>query len=338
VAVVVIGRNEGERLRESLMSVVGRGMPVVYVDSGSTDGSAGLARSLGCRTVELDSVRPFSAARARNEGLAEVASLAPEAVYVQLLDGDSRLCEGWPARAAEILDAAPEACSLSGRLREAHPERSIYNRVCEIEWNLPAGEVHCFGGIVFARVAALRASGGFDDSLVAGEEPELSQRLRRQGWKLLQVTDPMAVHDAQLLRFGAWWKRTYRSGHAYAQVCSMGTGLRIRTRFGLRQSLRVWFWAFVVPLAATAAALLQPLAGLAVLALYPIQVVRVAIGVLRQGHGPKIAAFYAGTWLPSMFAQWLGQCRFLLGRLTRRRTGLIEYKGRPGSVETGDRS
>jgi hypothetical protein len=335
VAVVVIGRNEGARLRESLASVVGRGMPVVYVDSGSTDGSAELATSMGCRTHELDAARPFSAARARNEGLDRVAEFAPAAVYVQFLDGDSQLCEAWPRRGAEILDAAPEACAVSGRLREAHPDRSIYNRVCEIEWNLPAGEVHCFGGIVFARIAAFRESGGFDASLVAGEEPELSQRLRRRGWKILSVTDPMAVHDAQLLRFGQWWKRTVRSGQAYAQVCSMGTG--VRDRFGLRQSLRIWFWAAVLPGAAIAAAFAAPLASLLLLALYPVQIARVAAGKLRQGHGPRVVAFYAAIWLPSMLAQWLGQCRFLARRAMRARPAPIEHEGKSsvGSARTG---
>jgi glycosyltransferase involved in cell wall biosynthesis len=334
VAVVVIGRNEGARLRESLASVLGRSLPVVYVDSGSSDGSAGLARSLGCDTVELDASRPFSAARARNAGLARLAEVAPDRPYVQLLDGDSSLVDGWLARAASVLDAEPGACAVSGRLREAHPERSIYNRVCELEWNLPPGRVHCFGGIVFARVEALRRSGGFDASLVAGEEPELSQRLRREGWKILSVPEEMAIHDADIRRFGQWWRRAYRSGHAYAQVCWMGRGAR--DRFGLRQSLRTWFWVVALPVVATAAAPVEPWAAVAVAALYPLQVARVAAGKVREGHGARIALFYAATWLPSMVAQWLGQVRFLAGRLTRRHSGLIEYKGAStGSVGTG---
>jgi hypothetical protein len=224
-----------------------------------------------------------------------------------------------------------------GRLKEAHPERSIYNRVCEIEWNLPPGEVHCFGGIVFARIAPLRASGGFDASLVAGEEPELSQRLRKSGWRIVSVPEDMAVHDAAILRFSEWWKRTYRSGHAYAQVCAMGSG--VRDRFGLRQSARVWFWVVAMPLTAACGAVVHPLVLWAVPALYLLQIVRVAVGKIRAGHGVRLAAFYGGVWLPSMFAQWLGQCRYLVGRLTRRRVGLIEYKGtRPaGSVQSGDR-
>ena len=45
LGIVTIGRNEGERLRRCLSSVVGRGMPVVYVDSDSTDGSNGTVSS-----------------------------------------------------------------------------------------------------------------------------------------------------------------------------------------------------------------------------------------------------------------------------------------------------
>jgi len=43
VAIVAIGRNEGERLKRCLRSVVGKARTVVYVDSGSADGSAEFA-------------------------------------------------------------------------------------------------------------------------------------------------------------------------------------------------------------------------------------------------------------------------------------------------------
>ena len=63
---VVIGRNEAERLRHCLNSLLGGGLTIVYVDSDSVDGSAALARSLGAEVVQLDLSRPFTAARARN--------------------------------------------------------------------------------------------------------------------------------------------------------------------------------------------------------------------------------------------------------------------------------
>ena len=54
IGVVVIGRNEGERLRRCLESLGPHLAATVYVDSGSADGSVALARSLGAETVELD--------------------------------------------------------------------------------------------------------------------------------------------------------------------------------------------------------------------------------------------------------------------------------------------
>ena len=69
IAVVVIGRNEGERLRQCLMSIDKGVAGIVYVDSGSTDQSIALAESLGAQVVELDASIPFTAARARNVGI-----------------------------------------------------------------------------------------------------------------------------------------------------------------------------------------------------------------------------------------------------------------------------
>ena len=44
--VVAIGRNEGERLRRCLASVLPQAALVVYIDSGSTDGSPAMAHAL----------------------------------------------------------------------------------------------------------------------------------------------------------------------------------------------------------------------------------------------------------------------------------------------------
>src|SRR3989338_5153548 len=68
LGVVAIGRNEGGRLNSCLRSVAHLAGAVVYVDSGSTDGSAALARALGITVVALDLHLPFPAGRARNAG------------------------------------------------------------------------------------------------------------------------------------------------------------------------------------------------------------------------------------------------------------------------------
>jgi GT2 family glycosyltransferase len=327
VGVVVIGRNEGERLKRCLESVVDRGRPTVYVDSGSSDGSVGLAKALGCSVLELDPARPYTAARARNEGVAWFGQHHAEVACVQLLDGDTELSSGWIDQGLELLEARKDLCAAFGRLHERHPELTVYNRICDLEWKMRAGEVHCFGGIVLIRVKAFLDAGGFDAGLIAGEEPELSQRLRRAGWKIWSAEADMGVHDAGITRFGQWWKRSLRSGHAYAQVCWLGTG--VRDRFGLRQSLRTWFWIFGVPCLAALSYRLHPLAPLGAAALYLLQSARVGLGILGGGAAGSTAFLYGLLWLPTQLAQWFGQCKFLGSLLFRRKPRLIEYKAEP---------
>ena len=260
VGVIAIGRNEGERLRRCLASVVGRGVPVVYVDSGSTDGSPDLARSMGAEVVALDMSVPFSAARARNEGFARLAAVAPGLRYVFFVDGDCEVVPGWIERATSELEANPKAAVVCGRRRERHPDASVYNRLADVEWDRPAGEVQSCGGDAVMRADAFRQAGGFDPSVVAGEEPELCQRLREAGWKVLRVEAEMTIHDSAMLRFGQWWKRAVRSGYGAMDVA---TRFR-RGKDGLfvRQVKSARVWAVGWPLAVLGAAAVAGLIGL----------------------------------------------------------------------------
>lgn len=108
IGLVVIGRNEGDRLRNCLLSVVKRAQKVVYVDSGSTDGSADTARAIGVEVVELDMTNGFTAARARNKGFSHLRDMAPELAYVQFVDGDCEVMPDWLERAAQFLDVHHE--------------------------------------------------------------------------------------------------------------------------------------------------------------------------------------------------------------------------------------
>jgi len=335
VGVVVIGRNEGERLKRCLESVVGRGRTLVYVDSGSSDGSVGLAKGMGCEVIELAPSLPFTAARARNEGMAWMGRHRPDVAFVQLVDGDTELVAGWIEKGLEILAARNDVCTVIGRLHERYPERSVYNRICDLEWKMPVGEVHCFGGISFMRVKAFLDSGGFDAGLIAGEEPEFSQRLRKAGWKIWSSDSDMGHHDAGITRFSQWWTRSIRSGHAYAQVCWLGSGLR--DRFGLRQSMRTWFWFFWLPCLAAASRWIHPLAPLGLPALYVLQCVRIGVGAWRGGRSGSAALAYALLWLPTQLAQWFGQLKFLGSLLLGRKSRLIEYKAAVSSGTDGPR-
>src|SRR4051812_5209230 len=111
MAAVVIGRNEGARLEPSLSSVRSAGLPLFYVDSGSSDGSPALSKSMGIPVVELDPGRPFSAARARNEGLEEARRRWPDMQYVLFLDGDCLLDPRFPPAAVQTFEQKDE-CAI----------------------------------------------------------------------------------------------------------------------------------------------------------------------------------------------------------------------------------
>jgi GT2 family glycosyltransferase len=318
--VVVIGRNEGERLVHCLRSVAGAG-PVVYVDSGSSDGSVALARSEGCRVVELDASLPFSAARARNEGLRVLLAEDPATELVQFVDGDCEVQPEWLATAGRALSASPGAAVVCGRRRERHPERSLYNRLCDLEWDTPLGEARACGGDFLARAAALDQVGGFDPAVVAGEEPELCLRLRRAGWKILRIHAEMTLHDAAITRFGQWWQRMLRSGHAYAQASAL------HGRFCLRENVSIVFWAALWPLLALGLAAPSRGASLALLLAYPLQIVRIARRERPRVARPADAWLYACFCVLGKWAQLLGQAKYLLARLRGRGPRLIEYKG-----------
>ncbi|MEG4574053.1 glycosyltransferase family 2 protein [Microcoleus sp. N3A4] len=332
VGLVAIGRNEGDRLGACLRSAIGKVALVVYVDSGSTDGSLELARSIGCDTVELDLSTPFTAARARNEGFARLLQLAPDIEFVQFVDGDCELVEGWLDRAQQELTAKPELAVVCGRRRERYPDATAYNRLCDIEWDTPIGEAKACGGDSMMRVSAFEQVGGFNPALIAGEEPELCVRLRQNGWKIERLDAEMTLHDAQMTGFDQWWKRSQRAGHAYAE----GSWLHGNTpeRHWVKDTLRIWFWGFVLPVLALSAAWFTHGWSLWLLAGYPVLTYRIYRRMQQQGNLPaKDAALYAISCAIGRFPQLQGQIQFHQRRLLGQRSNLIEYKTSNPSIE-----
>jgi GT2 family glycosyltransferase len=312
VDAVVIGRNEGARLVACLASVRGQVRRLVYVDSGSTDVSVAVARAAGAEVVALDMALPFTAARARNAGLSVLAEAAPD--HVQLIDGDCVLDPGWIGAALAAFDRHPDAVVVCGRRRERFPEASVYNRMANLEWNTPPGQALACGGDALMRFAPLMAVGGFRDDLIAGEEPELCLRLARAGGQVWRIDAEMTMHDAGLLRFGQWWRRMVRAGHAFAEGAHLhGAGPE---RHWVRESRRALLWGVGLPVAVVGAGLLHPM-GWALALIYPAQVVRLA----RRGGWA-----WAGLTVIGRFAEARGALGYHAARLSGRRRGLIEYK------------
>jgi len=323
---VVIGRNEGERLEPSLRSVEQAGLALVYVDSGSNDGSPSVARQLGVPVVELDPARPFSAARGRNEGLDEALRRWPNANFVLFLDGDCILDRGFPGAAIKAFEQDPRCAIVTGHLSERHPEASIYNRLCAIEWRSPPGQIqnmNALGGIMAARISAFRDVGGFNEQAIAGEEPDLGVRLGLAGYLIVKIDQPMATHDAQILHFGQWWRRAVRAGHALAHRYARHG--RTPFRDGQREIRSVLFWGFLFP--SLILVLLWPSRGLSLLLLGGYALLGRRIYRYYLGTGvPRTDALLAARFIVyGKFAEFLGILRYCLNRL-RGRFHIIEYK------------
>ena len=326
LGVVVIGRNEGARLVRCLDSIARLPVgAVVYVDSGSTDGSVAAARARGAQVVDLDLSLPFTAARGRNAGFAALRAAHPDLAFVQFVDGDCELAAGWLETAAAYLAAHPDVAVVFGRRRERHPDASPWNRCADVEWDGVPGETDACGGDAMLRASVLEAVGGYDATLIAGEEPELCHRIRATGARVVRLADEMTLHDAALLRFGQWWRRQARGGHAYAETTWRHRGRPDPRR--ARQVASVIFWAALLP--ATAVLLAVPTRGAGLLLLaalaWPWRGLYRAARRLRPASDDRL---YATVCLIGKFAELQGIATFAWNHGVRgRATGLIEYKG-----------
>lgn len=317
LGVVVIGRNEGDRLVRCLASTAGQAARIIYVDSGSTDGSVAAAKAAGAEVVELDMTKPFTAARARNAGL-EKLSTDPAIEYVQFIDGDCELQPAWIITAQVFLRGNPRAAVTAGRLRERFPEASLYNRLCDAEWNTPVGQTTSCGGIAMMRRVALVEVGGYNPALIAGEEPELCIRLRAKSWEVWRLDHEMALHDAAMTHFAQWWTRERRAGHAYSERMALhGAPPEYHGVAGVRRAL---IWGCMMPMAVLLGCIVCPFAPMLLLA-YPIQITRLALQ--DKGRDRWRLAFFS---VLSKFPQAQGCLQYALRRLRNGPVRLIEYK------------
>lgn len=327
VSVVVIGRNEGERLSRCLRSVQqadwrGLAWELIYVDSNSHDGSPECAQRLGATVLGLGQTRP-SAAAARNIGWR--AAMAP---LVLFLDGDTLLHPAFAGRAAATLLACRELVAVWGHRRESNPRQSIYTRVLDLDWVFAPGRVDYFGGDAMVRRAALAEVGGFDDALVAGEEPELCRRLRAAGWQIEHLDLAMTQHDLAITTVKAWWTRAERAGLAYAQVAARYAGTTDPLWQAEARRNRVHGAALVaLPLALAALMAWQPLAAAGLLLATGGVLARSTWRARWKCPGDtSLAAAYAVhshlQQLPILAGQW----RWWRLQRARHAPELIEYK------------
>lgn len=322
IGVVVIGRNDGARLGDCLRAAGVGDFPVVYVDSGSTDGSVTLAESFGVRVVVLE--KPFTAARARQAGLAYLLERLPGLEYVQFLDGDCIMDGAWLPVASKYMEACPRIGGISGRRIEQRCEALFYSRLLDIDWDQPAGEAEHVGGDSLLRVAALRQVDGWAGELIAGEDPDISFRMRDQHWQIMRLQDLMTTHDANMHHFSEYWRRAVRSGHAYAEV-----GFKHRRGAGKRwvwKTIGILFYGMLLPLLSLLGLWrfwpFTLLVGLVYARMF-ISMVRMCRG---RGRNWGLSLAYASLNAICKVANVLGVIKYWWGRARGQRSTLIEYK------------
>lgn len=320
VDVILIGRNEGERLVRSLASLKGEARHVYYVDSGSTDQSVANAQRAGAEVIELDMSVPFTAARARNAGFAAMMQASDPPDFVQFLDGDCTLTPGWLARGAAFMAGDPGVALVTGWQSEIHRDRTLYNQLFDFEWHRPAGEIRACGGNMMVRVAAFEEVGGFDPTVIAAEDDEFCTRLRKAGWRLFRIPEDMSRHDADVSRFGQWWKRAERTGHGFAQVGDLHPDYFVRER------LRGWVYGLILPLLAVIGAAWTWWIPMAVLAVYGLSYLKTARGLMQDGLPASEALRHAGLLTLSKFPNMLGMLRYHWRKWRKAQMRIIEYK------------
>ncbi len=319
IGIVIIGRNEGARLIACLKSAAGEGRVLVYVDSGSTDGSAEAARALGADVVALDMDKPFTAARARNVGAQRFETQGAPAL-IQFVDGDCEIAPGWIETAAAFLRANPKLAAVCGRRREKFPERTIYNRLVDREWATPIGETQACGGDVLMRSSALADAGGYRDGLIAGEEPELCVRLREAGWRIHRLDAEMTAHDIAMTTLGQWLKRARRAGHAFAEVSYLHRGKP--QQIWARETLRAFFWTGIGVAGLLGGAGIHPALFFMLLA-YPLQIARMA---LRDRPVTTDSWAHAALIMAQKPWEAAGAVQYWLAHIRGKDRRIIEYK------------
>lgn len=325
IGAVVIGRNEGDRLRLCLTSILGQVDSIVYVDSGSTDGSVELAKSLNIEVVELDLTIPFTAARARNAGFQHLTTVNPQLKYVQFVDGDCEILPGWIEIAAHTLENDSQIVAVCGWRQECYPKHSLYNTICNIEWRMGSvGIISSFGGDVMIRSEAFKKAQGYNNSVIAAEDDELSVRLRQNNGQLVRIARNSTKHDANMYHIWQWWKRAKRCGYGYAQVFSLH-GKPPESKFA-KEMLRALLWGLIFPLSIFL--LLYPTHGLVsiILLRYPLTALRVSYSTRQQGFLWSDSFAWGVSCSVSVFPEIVGICKFYFDRLQNQQHQIIEYK------------
>jgi len=319
VGVVIIGRNEGDRLILCLESVLKQQVPCVYVDSQSSDNSVVEAGQRDVTTIVLDKSSPINASRARNTGFDVLVKENPGLEYVHFIDADCELDEGWLTEALTTLEKNPQIVIVSGRLREKHRTESVYMRLCDMDWYVNPGEVARCGGIFTIRRTVFEELSGFDTSLIAGADPEFCYRIHNKGKKILSLAAEMGTHDSAMRHFSQWWNRCVKVGFGYANGAKWG-GWKKQYRSSI-------IWGAILPFIIILSVFFVSPYFIALLGMYALQVAKIYMSKLDIGSDSNYDKYlYAQFCVLAKFPEARGVIKYLISAAIGKQQKIIEYK------------
>lgn len=323
IGLVIIGRNEALHLKRNLPKLADVFYTAVFVDSDSSDNSIEIAKNNALEVVELDLSKPFTAGRARNEGWQWLLAQNPDLDYIQFIDGDCELSTNFITNAVEYMEDNPKVAVVAGRRRELYPEASLYNAMCEVEWNSPVGAAKSCGGDFLIRASVLTETSGFNPTVIAGEEPEMCVRIRAAGHEIHRLDQDMTFHDANMHSVKQWWLRSERAGHAYAQGYAIHG--QAPESMNKREVIRILvlgsFFIF-----ALLVSIFIDIRFLLLLLVYPFQAFRVYKNFNQRDHTQYQRKAYAISCGFAYVPQFFGILKFYWRRITGVTATIIEYK------------
>jgi len=160
-----------QHIKESFIEFDRRGWQteLIVCDNNSTDRTAGIAREAGASVV-FEPVNQIS--RARNTGAARATG-----EWLIFVDADSFPS---PELFDDVATAIEGGVCLGGGSTVRLDSERLDVRLSVAAWNALSRRARwAAGSFVFCEAAAFRELGGFSETLYAGEEIELSRRLKR---------------------------------------------------------------------------------------------------------------------------------------------------------------
>jgi GT2 family glycosyltransferase len=323
--IVMVGRNEAKRLRITLPKNLEFKVPLVYVDSCSSDDSLDYLHSLNVQTLQI--TPPLSAAKGRNFGFQKIMKEFPELEWIHFVDADCYLDKNWPQLFQEYIINSFSVGVICGYTKEEHKDRSIYNFLLDVEWHGEVGEILSCGGNSLVNAHFFKMCGGFDETLTAGEEAVMCSRMRALGQKVIRIPETMSFHDGNIHKFNIWWRRMIRSGYAMALGAHRYpiTERKFELR-RLQKTIAVSFFGFL--------ALLLPLAPqinfidtfIIVMICYFLYFVKIILNQTKKKYSFCEASKYSAFCIIGKWAELWGILKYVLEVLQGNSPKLIEYK------------